>query len=313
MMLVLSPNSKRQRRPNVRLWEIGDASAAFACGFPQKTKEKVGHKRWKPDFVNPEEIEHNPICGFSEQRSPKFTASEPGVSPSISADLQQNRENKNPNSTKMASEFASSDKFDMTKSGLDFGHITWKCRVIKRRCRSARNNNSVFCSGWSSKLRAEFSSEDVRDCGGKEFIGFESNACNNHNPDNGVKDFSDSEMPATSKEACEYDMCEPASYTGQPGHLNRLWKEDACHEGNNAFPKSGGVWDDEMGSGGHDVNSVKRWLEELGFGKYAGVFEQHEVDEEALPLLTLEDLKEMGLSAVGPRRKLYAAIQQLSG
>lgn len=61
------------------------------------------------------------------------------------------------------------------------------------------------------------------------------------------------------------------------------------------------------------VNSVGRWLEDVGFGRYAGVFEMHEVDEEALPLLTLDDLKEMGVLAVGTRRKLYAAICRLRG
>ncbi|KAF3942564.1 hypothetical protein CMV_030790 [Castanea mollissima] len=107
MMLVLSMNSKRQRRPNVRLGEIGDVSAAFACRFPHKTEGKLGHKRWRHDFVNPQEFENNFICGFS-----KFTASEPGISPGTSADLQQNRENKNPNSSNMASEFATSaDQF----------------------------------------------------------------------------------------------------------------------------------------------------------------------------------------------------------
>ncbi|CAI9281540.1 unnamed protein product [Lactuca saligna] len=66
-------------------------------------------------------------------------------------------------------------------------------------------------------------------------------------------------------------------------------------------------------SSGKCVNSVGRWLEDVGFGRYADVFEMHEVDEEALPLLTLDDLKEMGVLAVGPRRKLYAAISRLRG
>ncbi|KAI7753073.1 hypothetical protein M8C21_003358 [Ambrosia artemisiifolia] len=61
------------------------------------------------------------------------------------------------------------------------------------------------------------------------------------------------------------------------------------------------------------VNSVGGWLEDAGFGRYEGVFEMHEVDEEALPLITVDDLKEMGLLAVGTRRKLYAAICQLKG
>ncbi|KAG2329598.1 hypothetical protein Bca4012_020854 [Brassica carinata] len=56
---------------------------------------------------------------------------------------------------------------------------------------------------------------------------------------------------------------------------------------------------------------VKIWLQELGLGRYWPMFEIHEVDDEVLPLLTLEDLKDMGISAVGSRRKLFSAIQKL--
>ncbi|OIW07315.1 hypothetical protein TanjilG_11949 [Lupinus angustifolius] len=56
---------------------------------------------------------------------------------------------------------------------------------------------------------------------------------------------------------------------------------------------------------------VRSWLMELGLSKYAPIFEIHEVDDELLPLLTLEDLKDMGINAVGSRRKMYTAIQKL--
>ncbi|CAN6291079.1 unnamed protein product [Urochloa humidicola] len=58
-------------------------------------------------------------------------------------------------------------------------------------------------------------------------------------------------------------------------------------------------------------SGVKAWLDGLGLSRYAPVFEIHEVDDEVLPLLTLEDLKDMGIGAVGSRRKMYAAIQKL--
>lgn len=58
-------------------------------------------------------------------------------------------------------------------------------------------------------------------------------------------------------------------------------------------------------------NGVRVWLNELGLGRYAPVFEIHEVDEEVLPMLTLEDLKDMGINAVGSRRKMYSSIQKL--
>jgi hypothetical protein len=56
---------------------------------------------------------------------------------------------------------------------------------------------------------------------------------------------------------------------------------------------------------------VLSWLFELGLSRYAPIFEIHEVDDDLLPLLTLEDLKDMGISAVGSRRKMFTAIQKL--
>ncbi|KAL9313981.1 hypothetical protein ACSQ67_019433 [Phaseolus vulgaris] len=66
---------------------------------------------------------------------------------------------------------------------------------------------------------------------------------------------------------------------------------------------------DNRNNGGDD--GVRIWLNGLGLGRYAPVFEIHEVDDEVLPLLTLEDLKDMGISAVGSRRKIFCAIQKL--
>ncbi|KAF2312902.1 hypothetical protein P3X46_023144 [Hevea brasiliensis] len=309
-MLVLSMNSKRQRRPNVRLGEIGDVPAAFACGFSQKTKENLGLNSYENDVLNPNNTAHSDLYGFTMQTSPEFVVLGPGVSPRIPADLQQNRENKNPNSSKSAFELVNSDEIDMTKLKLNFGTITRKCRVMKRRGRGIKGTSNVFGSIWSSKLKPQFSNEDSKECSVKDFVRFTSDECNEYYPDNGFKDLSDHETPATSKEAYEFDMDGPAYDTRQHRNPNEFWQGDTSNEGNNASPASNNTWD-EMKSGGCDVNTVTRWLEDQGFGKYAGVFEMHEVDEEALPLLTLEDLKEIGVFAVGPRRKLYTAIQQL--
>ncbi|XP_047328883.1 ankyrin repeat and SAM domain-containing protein 6-like [Impatiens glandulifera] len=67
-------------------------------------------------------------------------------------------------------------------------------------------------------------------------------------------------------------------------------------------------WNQEV----EERNGVKVWLNQLGLGRYAPVFEIHEVDDEVLPLLTLEDLKDMGINAVGSRRKMFCAIQKLN-
>ena len=50
------------------------------------------------------------------------------------------------------------------------------------------------------------------------------------------------------------------------------------------------------------------WLRSLGFGKYEAVFRENEIDETVLPNLTAEDLKDLGVTALGHRRKLLDAI-----
>ncbi len=55
---------------------------------------------------------------------------------------------------------------------------------------------------------------------------------------------------------------------------------------------------------------VRKWLEAGGFGRFADLFEASEIDGDALPALTDEHLKELGI-ALGPRVKLFKAISQL--
>jgi hypothetical protein len=52
------------------------------------------------------------------------------------------------------------------------------------------------------------------------------------------------------------------------------------------------------------------WLRSLGLEKYAA-FRENEIDETVLPGLTTEDLKELGVAALGHRRKLLDAIAAL--
>ncbi|CAK9860726.1 unnamed protein product [Sphagnum jensenii] len=59
------------------------------------------------------------------------------------------------------------------------------------------------------------------------------------------------------------------------------------------------------------TSGVQGWLRVLDLARYAETFELHEVDNEVLPLLTMEDLREMGVNAVGARRKMFTAIQDL--
>ncbi|OSI96669.1 adenylate/guanylate cyclase domain-containing protein [Bradyrhizobium canariense] len=56
---------------------------------------------------------------------------------------------------------------------------------------------------------------------------------------------------------------------------------------------------------------VGGWLRRLGLEQYEAAFRENEVDEGILPRLTAEDLKDLGVSIVGHRRKLLDAITAL--
>ena len=59
--------------------------------------------------------------------------------------------------------------------------------------------------------------------------------------------------------------------------------------------------------------NVAAWLQSLGLERYEPLFRDNEIDWEVLPKLTAEDLKEIGVVAIGHRRKLLDAIAALGG
>lgn len=273
IMLVMNVmNSKRQRRPNVRLGEIGDISAAWACGFSHSNRGKLAHKEWNSDLDQTMGYEdHNPIVfGDLNPLSPKLT-----ISPQTSTELQHNEEDtNNPKSSELVLECP-----------MKFSDVTRKCRDMKRRGRS-KNSYAILGGSWSSKHSSDDFSMDEKECEGTG------------NSANGFGDSSDHQTPTTSK---EYGIDQPSMHRELKSNNNAQFTSEKARA------------QERMRLEDENTNAVSRWLEEVGFGKYAGVFEMHEVDEEALPLLTIEDLKEIGVLSVGSRRKLYNAIQRLRG
>ena len=55
------------------------------------------------------------------------------------------------------------------------------------------------------------------------------------------------------------------------------------------------------------------WLRSLGLEQYEAAFRENGVDETVLPKLTAEDVRDLGVTAVGHRRKLLEAIAELQG
>jgi hypothetical protein len=57
---------------------------------------------------------------------------------------------------------------------------------------------------------------------------------------------------------------------------------------------------------------VGGWLRGLGLGQYETNFRDNKIDAGLLPRLTIDDLKDIGVSAVGDRRRLLDAITVLA-
>jgi class 3 adenylate cyclase len=56
---------------------------------------------------------------------------------------------------------------------------------------------------------------------------------------------------------------------------------------------------------------IAEWLRALGLGQYVPAFAENVVNWDVLPTLTMDDLKEIGVAAVGDRRRLLQAIAKL--
>ena len=56
---------------------------------------------------------------------------------------------------------------------------------------------------------------------------------------------------------------------------------------------------------------IGAWLRGLGLEQYAPAFRDNDVDAEILPELTAEDLAGLGVTSIGHRRRLLAAIAAL--
>jgi hypothetical protein len=56
---------------------------------------------------------------------------------------------------------------------------------------------------------------------------------------------------------------------------------------------------------------LRGWLRSLGLEQYEAAFRENAIDDTVLPSLTVQDLKDLGVTIVGHRRKLLDAIAAL--
>lgn len=235
---------KRQRRPSVRLGEIGDQPT-----YDSNVRRTKPHPHtWR-------------LPKDSSTKSIKARSLTNLVNGSDSHDFQE-AEDRNQNGD---------------NSILEFTHKKVKSKRAATTKRARTN--------WISKID-EGADGDSREDGEETFRDFD------HDSDSPLKD----QSPVHSVDNVALDFW-PGPRRAGPGRARV--SESRENEGNE--------FDNNVGTS----DGVRAWLIELGLSRYAPVFEIHEVDYEVLPMLTLEDLKDMGINAVGSRRKLYTAIQKL--
>lgn len=262
--------SKRQRRPSVRLGEIGGDQAYDSPVRRQSSSAAASvAKQWKQQ---------------SRQHS---------VNPSVAA--ASTKSSKTRALTNLNSDFNAKNQIldDVREANNDTNNLdgvaisSWRVKDSKKRGSAAKRVRSNWVS--NSNVDAE-----------EKYRGDE---------DNDGFDMENSESPL--KEQNHIHSLDNLGIDGKE-------REVLYHENNRRRPIRTRVSDGTEFSGPSDTNlrrceedGVRTWLDSLGLGRYAPIFEIHEVDDEILPLLTLEDLKDMGITAVGSRRKLFCAIQKL--
>ncbi|KAE8663360.1 hypothetical protein F3Y22_tig00112988pilonHSYRG00202 [Hibiscus syriacus] len=250
--------SKRQRRPSVRLGDIG-GDQSYESHLRRPSSSSAASKQWK----------HQPhlsyVACFGSKSSKTRAITNPNNNETFDDEREANKDNNN-------------------LDGVAIG--SWRVKDFKKRAPATKR----IRSNWVPKFD---------DSGGGGGNNVNINGNNNETgekysggEDNDGFDMENSESPI--KEQSPIHCLDNLGIHGNE-------TEVVYHRNDNRRPLTG-----------PSENGITIWLNGLGLERYAPLFEIHEVDDEVLLLLTLEDLKDMGINAVGSRRKIFCAIQKLS-
>ncbi|XP_024531692.1 golgin subfamily A member 6-like protein 7 [Selaginella moellendorffii] len=354
-------NSKRQRRPSVRLGEIGDVPLALFLenrpSFKRRKKRAAAAAQVCPSLlpdVVEEEVEDDPtavdMTGFHLQEALESPPSKTKALELVH-DAEERKSGENGNEAEMIEQAAEVEEHDQAaENGED--------EEEKGRKKSS-SSSSFTVKNWGARKVVAAGEED----------GSKSSSLAKENEEIGAeveaRESKEEEMEEAREEAVEeeeelpqdQEELEVEEKNASQGLFDQANESDALVEAIDPEERlleegDGGDGENFPASGVREENQsrqvnreeereeevpetrtqqttsksgelnqeesfvlpelVRKWLEERRLAKYMDVFELHEVDEEALPLLTMEDLREMGIHAVGSRRRMFHAILSLS-
>ncbi|KAK0590254.1 hypothetical protein LWI29_024526 [Acer saccharum] len=295
--------SKRQRRPSVRLGDIG--------GDHHHHHHHHHHQPYDSHLRRP-----------NSTAAAAATATAGNVKPfkhhHSTATLDHKKDANKSSKTRALTNLSanSGDLNETLDENLDSIAIgSWKVKDSKKRGSVKRVR-----SNWASKNNdgAAAAAADIHiDNNGNATNNFEGDSkySGGDDTDDGYREFNMENSESPLKEQSPIHSLENLAVDGHDRealYYNRRGTFRGNRDHNDGMEISGPSDNDARDwnrSGSED--GVRIWLNSLGLGRYAPVFEIHEVDDEVLPMLTLEDLKDMGINAVGSRRKMYCAIQKL--
>lgn len=299
--------SKRQRRPSVRLGDIGEPSAAAAISYEAYVRR---NKQWRVPghghgHLLPKEAAGGKAAAVSSKTRPLTN-----LGNGDSHETHELIDEKNPSgdfdSASIVALIGGSRKGrdSKQKRGLMAGIKRLRSNWVSRIDEGAEGDHEKFSGDDGGGGGDE--DEDFR---GYDPEGSESPS-KEHSPIRSMENTTAVELRLPSDKSLGRAVRTRVSESRDPDAIELDVPSDMdggdwrCRT---SVERSGGL--ERRGQSLDD--GVRMWLNGLGLSRYAQVFEIHEVDDEVLPLLTLEDLKDMGINAVGSRRKMYCAIQKL--
>ncbi|KAJ9140112.1 hypothetical protein P3X46_030794 [Hevea brasiliensis] len=278
--------SKRQRRPSVRLGEIGGEQL-----YDAHSRRTANNKQWK----------HHQLLSVDHKKDPSTS----------------NKGSKTRALTNLTTSGEFAETLDEDKEvNLDTVAIgSWRVKDSKKRASTATTKR--VRSNWVSKI------EDAGGGGANNNVEGDEKYSGGEDVDDAYRGFDMENSESPLKEQSPIHSLENLGDGNERNEREIYYNRRTIRARDNHNHHHDGVElsgpsdtdardyrnNGRYGGGGED--GVRIWLNSIGLGRYAPVFEIHEVDDEVLPMLTLEDLKDMGINAVGSRRKMFCAIQKL--